>query len=289
MSLLALDVGGTYVKYGLWHEEQLQFNDEVLTPKSWTAFLQIIAEIMEKMQNKADTIIEGLACSFPGVVNTKTGWIGGYTSVPYIHGMSVTEALEDYFKLPVSIENDAKCALLAEHRFGNAKGHENVALMVIGTGIGGALMINGKLHKGRNLYAGELGCILMDHEIMLSDIGSTARMIDEFKTIYEINTPVTGRDIFEMYDQNDYAARRSVHLFYDYIAKGIFNTLVTVDPDLVLLGGGVSARENFAEEISVRVQQMLVKQKLIDLEFDIERCYFDNRANLIGAVINYQQ
>ncbi|UUX35029.1 ROK family protein [Fundicoccus culcitae] len=285
MSLLTLDIGGTLVKYGLWADDGLVSHHAVPTPKTWEAFLALLAKLIDTV----DRTITGIACSFPGIVNTQTGWIGGASSVPYIHGFSMTDALTQQFQLPVSVENDAKCALLAEHQFGHAKGQSNVALMVIGTGIGGAIMIDGKLLKGRNLYAGELGCLLMENDIMLSDIGSTARMVQEYTTTHQINTPIDGLGIFDLYDKGDDTARQSVHLFYDYIARGVFNTLVTIDPDLVLLGGGVSARPDFAEAIAVRVQDMLIKQRLTDLTFDIQSCYFDNRANLIGAAVNYQQ
>ncbi|MFR7444616.1 MAG: ROK family protein [Sellimonas intestinalis] len=102
-------------------------------------------------------------------MNVSTGVIGGRSAVLCIHGLSWTEELTRRFQVPSSIENDANCAAMAEVTFGNARGYKNLAFVVCGTGIGGAVVIDGKICCGANLYGGEFGCMVMrDREGNLS-------------------------------------------------------------------------------------------------------------------------
>lgn len=107
-------------------------------------------------QAKKEHIIQGVAISSPGAVNKNTGVIEGASALPYIHGFNIQSELETLFALPVSIENDANCAALAEVAFGAAKGCTTALLLVLGTGVGGAVVIDGKVHHGEHLLVGNL-------------------------------------------------------------------------------------------------------------------------------------
>ena len=91
-------------------------------------------------QAKKEHIIQGVAISSPGAVNKNTGVIEGASALPYIHGFNIQSELETLFALPVSIENDANCAALAEVAFGAAKGCTTALLLVLGTGVGLSLI-----------------------------------------------------------------------------------------------------------------------------------------------------
>ena len=112
-------------------------------------------KVLEK--HKILGLVDGVAISAPGAVDDKKGIIGGCSAVPYIHDFFIQKELETLFELPVSLENDVNCAALAEVFKGAAKDVDHALFIVIGTGIGGAIIQNRKLHKGRNLFGGEFG------------------------------------------------------------------------------------------------------------------------------------
>ena len=143
MSLLAIDIGGTTIKYTLYDKGKLGDITSVKTPIDLESFYHCLSNIVE--QAKKEHIIQGVAISSPGAVNKNTGVIEGASALPYIHGFNIQSELETLFALPVSIENDANCAALAEVAFGAAKGCTTALLLVLGTGVGGAVVIDGKV------------------------------------------------------------------------------------------------------------------------------------------------
>lgn len=166
MNLAAIDIGGTTIKIATWKDNQLQDKHAIDTPKDLNGFYKALTEEVNKI--KKDTKIEGVAISSPGAVNKKTGIIGGSSAIPYIHNFKIVDKLEKRFGLPVSIENDANSAALGELAEGSGKGCDSTAFFVIGTGIGGALIINQKVWHGAHLFGGEFGYMIMGAHISIS-------------------------------------------------------------------------------------------------------------------------
>src|SRR5699024_1216495 len=107
----------------------------------------------------------GIAISAPGAV-TDGGMINGGSAIPYIHGPNIKAMIETRTGLTVHIENDANCVALAEIWKGAAKTKKDVAVVVIGTGIGGALVKDGVIHKGGNLHGGEFGYMILNPNVI---------------------------------------------------------------------------------------------------------------------------
>ena len=128
------------------------------TPDNLDTFYEELSDAVNEI--KANHKIVGVAISSPGAVNKATGVIEGASALPYIHNFKIVPELEKRFGLPVSIENDANCAAMAEVTFGNGRGCKNLAFVVCGTGIGGAVVIDGKICHGSHLYGGEFGCMV---------------------------------------------------------------------------------------------------------------------------------
>lgn len=151
--IITIDVGGTTIKYALFNESnQTLINKGVVdTPKNLATFYTVIEKIVKKYDR---TKIAGVALSIPGAVNQQTGIIGGISALPYIHNFPIKAALEKRLNLPVSMENDANCAALAEVKSGMAVNMQNVVMLVIGTGVGGAVVINRQLVHGQHLLGG---------------------------------------------------------------------------------------------------------------------------------------
>ena len=276
MKILCFDMGGTSVKYGLWENETITQTNSFPTPSSWQ-------EMKELLKNTADQFkgIDGIGFSSPGSVDSKAGVIKGISAIPYIHNFEIVKELEMLFGKRITIENDAKAAALAELYYGKAKNFQNVVFFIIGSGIGGAISINKQIVKGANLFGGEIGYMLLDQDNTVSQLASPVQVAERFGHL-------TGKELFELSDQGDKNAREAVEGIYDALARSMYNICLLVDPELILIGGGISQREDLIEPIQEKLNNYLKLNGAKDLKITVDKCEFKQDANLIGAAVNFQ-
>ncbi|OTN75941.1 hypothetical protein A5886_001017 [Enterococcus sp. 8G7_MSG3316] len=284
--ILAIDVGGTAIKSGVWIEGKLFLQKSVTTPKDLASFVSAI----ELLKISVETVygkLEGLSFSLPGAVDTLKGQIGGVSAVPYIHGFPFVEYMEYIFKCPVCIENDANCAALAELTAGGAKNVHSAIIIVVGSGIGGALIIDKNIVKGRHLFGGEFGYMQLNEEHTFSQAASPVHHARRYSLEKGLKEEITGQQLFNLSLAKDHLAKKSVDYLKDSLARGIFNAMMVVDPDCVLIGGAIVTRSGFVEEIEQRVNHYLVQNRAIDVQTNIHPCSFSKEANVMGAVFNF--
>lgn len=286
MRLTVFDIGGSSVKHALWADETLQEKSSFPLPKTWEEMKVELLIALEK--HKTLGLVDGVAISAPGAVDDKKGIINGCSAVPYIHDFLIREELENLFQLPVSLENDANCAALAEVFKGVAKDVDNALFIVIGTGIGGAIIQNRKLHKGRNLFGGEFGFILINETQTLSNLGSPVEAAKRYRK--EMNLiEGDGTFLFKEADRGEPVAIKHVESLIDSLARGIYNLSVSFNPDLVIIGGGISNRTDIVERINEKTTYYLNRHGAGDLELNIVPCAFRSEANLVGAVVHFME
>lgn len=282
MSLLVFDMGGTSVKWAIW-EDGLKHQSKFTTPNSFEKMKAEMLEVYTSSKNTYD--LKGVAISAPGSVDRDRGIIGGISAIPYIHHFEIQKELESLFNLPVSLENDANSAALAELWRGKASEVESALFVVIGTGIGGAVIQNRKLIKGKNLFAGEFGIMMLNESLSFSQAATAVNMARRYCKRKDLPLDaVSGKEVFELAENNDPIALEEVNHFYDYLALGIYNIMFTTDPDLIILGGGVSRFEPLVMNVKKRIDSRLLKTGLKDYRYEITPCEFLDDANLIGAV-----
>jgi predicted NBD/HSP70 family sugar kinase len=285
MSLLTIDVGGTSIKYALFRKGALSQKGSFPTPTSLTAYYEVLTELVKNYEQLYQ--ITGVAISSPGAVNKTTGAIEGASALPYIHHFDIRGELEARFVLPVSMENDANCAALAELKFGAAKGIKDVIFMVLGTGVGGAIVIDGKIRHGQHLFGGELGFMLMDDTHSFSELGTTIGMANRYKA--RTGKDLTGEAIFNLAHAGEEIAQEEMTVFLFNVAKGIFNLAYAFDPECIVIGGGVSQAEWLIPELEKELQKMLNKFRIAPFLPVIKACQYRNDANLVGAAVDFQQ
>ncbi|MFJ7934490.1 ROK family protein [Sporosarcina sp. NPDC096371] len=293
---MVFDVGGTYIKYSVMNEgaEKLA-SGKVPTPQDdLEIFLEDIHNIVNEFENAFD--LRGIAISSPGAVNTKTGFIGGASAIPYIHGVCMTDLIRQRTGLPVTIENDANCAALAEGWIGAAKDTDYYICIVIGTGIGGSIVMNHSILRGANLHGGEFGYMIMndasrssgkkDLQSTWSLTASTRALVTELEAKKSLPMgTLTGEEVFHLAESKDVAAQESIRQFYKKLAIGIYNLQYSLDPEKILIGGGISKRKEVTEGINAELS--LLKDDTSTLTIEVEACQFDNDANLIGALFHF--
>lgn len=288
---VVIDIGGTSIKHALMNEEgEILEKGSIKTKgEDIDIFIESIGDVVDLYKEKNEIL--GLACSSPGAVDVKTGFIGGGSAIPCIHGPNIKELLEKRCKLKVSIENDANCAGLAEGWLGAAKGVDNYACVVIGTGIGGCIVINGKILRGKHLHGGEFGYMFTRDSEGLTDriwseVASTNALVTRVAKLKGIEkSKLDGKKVFEMAKLGDLEVKDEIEAWYMDLARGIYNIQYIVDPEKIVIGGAISAREGFDKKINEKLA--LLKSYISTLDIRVERCKFQNDSNLIGALYNY--
>lgn len=294
MRYLSFDVGGTNIKYSL-----IDTNGNILKSGKYKTitnreeFLNKIEDIVKENSEK----IEGLAFSMPGVIDVDKGHMITGGALYELYDYNFKEELEKRIKIPVEIENDVNCVALAEKWLGNAKENKNFICLTIGTGVGGALFINDKIVRGAKYSAGEFGFMITERlkntaDSTLSMRGSVrGGLIKSYaKKVNQNWEELDGKKIFEYAENGDKIAIETINEFYTNIAYSIFNLIVSLNPEKILVGGEISVRTDFIEKIKEKLEEL--KSEIVDLknlEFPvIERCKFLNDSGKIGALYNFK-
>ena len=284
---LTIDIGGTDIKYGIIN------NDETLVFKSvrptdahlgGANIITIIEDIFNEIKYKYD--IKGISISSTGGISDDTQVL---TPSININNYEQVNFKRDLFhlNLNVSAENDVNSMGLCEFSLiPDYKEKKALVALTIGTGIGGSIMINGKLHRGNAFIGGEIGKMKTSKDKTYEELASTTALVNNSKKIYpEIKN---GVDVFKLYDQGDILIKDVVQEFYDNLALGIANIIYILNPDHIVIGGGVTNRgDQFLDELKLVLKEH-VWEYLQD-KFTISLAKTKNDAGMIGAFKKYKE
>lgn len=298
--LLVVDLGGTAIKLGSWEAGRLTKMTPVTTPQNLESYYQALIDAKKQVESDAGPV-EGVAISSPGAVDQSTGIIGGASAIPYIHNFPIQQELEKGLGVPVTIENDANCAGLAECQFGAGRFGNSMLLLVIGSGIGGAVIFNNHIWHGAHLSGGEFGYMLAQHPadngLTLSNMCSPVAMAKSFSA--KKGREYSGKAVFDLAAAGEADAQAAVNLLIGNLASVIYNLQYSFDPDRIVLGGGVSRNPHLlplleAAEKKIREKITANELKLSGVKFNLLRpklavSQFHADGNLLGALVNYYQ
>ncbi|OTN77369.1 hypothetical protein A5886_002469 [Enterococcus sp. 8G7_MSG3316] len=297
---LSIDIGGTHLKSALIDRSgHILAKTRTKTQKSLPDFLAAIEGIISERQQE----IRGIAFSTPGKVDTQKGTISFGGALPFLDGVSLKEILTAKFALPVSVINDGKAAALAELWLGNLQGIDNGAAITLGTGIGGGIILDGRLVEGTHFQAGELSFMLnaarnsenvneqrLSVQQLYGFSGSAVAMIRQAAKQLGLDDLADGEAVFEAINRKD---PQVWPLFVEYcreIACMILNVQSVVDLSCYVIGGGISAQEIVCEEINHQYDGLLNSLPLLQQTLTkpmIKACHFQNDANILGALYQF--
>lgn len=285
MKIAAFDIGGTALKMGVVTEK-----GDILTKAKQDiphfSGEKILAGILAWLETHPDC--GGIAVSAPGYVNPRTGFITMGGAIRDFDHSHLQAWLSQKTALPVTVENDANCALLAERWLGKARSMSDFLMMTIGTGIGGAIFCNGALVHGHRFSAGEFGYRLNErpradrlmkytlHEICTLTVLRGRYAAHSGKTLEE----VSGEEIFEKYDRGDSVCTSLVTQFFQDICAGIFNLSHIFDPECIFPGGGITERPQFIDEVEEYLDRY-------GIPAEVTKAQHGNSAGLPGAVYHF--
>lgn len=292
MYFICFDIGAVSVKYGLLNDGgYIVDKSSYPTPKSSKeAFYKEIVNKTQEYCLKHE--ISGICLSISGIVNSKIGTVTHIYSLPIFEGVNIKAELEELLEIDVSIENEAKCAALAEVWQGSAKNYKDLIFIIVGSRISGAIIKNRKIHHGSNLYSGDFGMMLLNCKNsqfeVWSNLASTTCLVKNCseKLGVEYNQ-LNGEKVFELADKGNKTLEEEIQKFYHYLAVGIYNLQFIYDPQAIIIGGGISKREDLIENIHLELNKIFNATNSGKNITIIKNCEFTEDANLIGALYNF--
>lgn len=291
MNKLVLDVGGTFIKYALMtNDAEILEKGEIETPlDNLDNLLKVFKGLYEKYQDQVD----GMALSMPGNIDSTTGFMYSGGALMYNQNINIIDEIKKVIPLDVTVENDGKCAALAELWKGNLAGIKHGAVMILGTGIGGGVIVDGKLTRGSHFFAGELSFIMTNPDAYsFSDCfamkASTSALLMGLSARKGIDpSTINGYDFFNLAEANDQDALEVLDTFAYSLANQIYNLQCVMDPQRILIGGGISKRAIIIEKVKEKLEEIRSKVPVAFPSVEIDHCKYYNDSNLIGALYHY--
>lgn len=293
MKILVIDIGGTFIKYAIMDDEaKIYHKGKVCTPhESLDVFIQTIVGLYE--ENKAE--IAGIALSMPGNIDSDTGHIYTPGALSYNADVNIIEELHKYIDLPISVENDGKSAALAEMWKGHLVDCDDGVVLVLGSGIGGGIIHNREIVKGKHFFAGEVSFLMSDlanpdMSSMLAMRASTLSLVHTVAKRKDLNPQdVSGEQVFKWIQEGDNDACEAFEEMTTLLASQIFNLQCLLDPEKILIGGGVSKQKVLLETIQEKIDQFYSHIPFPAPKPCVDTCKYHNDSNLIGALYNYKK
>lgn len=261
--VFGVDIGGTTVKLGLFGENgDLLDKWEIPTVKEngGEQILPDVAKsILKKMEEKgiAKSDIIGIGVGAPGAVDEEGTMVGGAVNLGW-GVLNIPKILKEYLDVPVKAANDANVAALGEMWQGGGKGHRNMVAVTLGTGVGGGIIVEGKILTGATGAGGEIGHIHMDDnetelcgckkkgclEQYASATGivrlAKRRLAEDGKPSCLREGEISAKTVFDGVKAGDEVAIEIAERFGNYLGKGLAMVACTVNPEVFVIGGGVS-------------------------------------------------
>lgn len=286
--LLAIDIGGTLTKFSLISSDKTLLNrKEIQTPCSFNDLYQELNIYLES-EIRQGRSMTGIAISSPGSI-AESGEVLGYSAVSFLHNENLIRRFEERYRVPISVENDANCAALAEKWNGAASDLLNYACIVCGTGVGGALVLNGHIWKGANLHGGEFGYAILSSELesltyfTWSELGSSSAILRRLEDSRLVEKEWTGERAFTASAEGHVRARESIETFFHHLAVGVFNIQYMLDPQKILIGGGITRQPDFLSLLAQPIDHIYEAMPYARIRPDVALCQHLADAQLLGA------
>ena len=298
---IGIDLGGTNIKYALVAKDgEIIYSSKAPTQadKSKEVVIENISkccqELLEYAKNKNIDVI-GIGLASPGVIDDGIV-LGGAENLPDWENLPLGDIIGKQFEKPIFIYNDANMMGLAEVRFGDVPDIKDAVFLTVGTGIGGAMVLNGQLYGGHRNRGAELGHITINSEGTkcscgsigcLEEHASVAALIRYYKELLgeeKVNSlpEINGEYIVQRFHEKENEAIKAFDIHFNYLSMGIAGFINIFSPQKVIIGGGISEAGSFyIENIRERVAKFVMKETSVFTQIDVAK--LGNSAGLMGA------
>lgn len=286
---ICIDIGGTSVKYGLINEEGQFLHTGERPTEAHLGGAMVLGKAVEIAQNYLDQAqASGICVSTAGMVDCRKGEIiHAAPLIPGYTGTKIKKTMEETFYLPCEVENDVNCAGLAETFAGAARGTSSSLCLTIGTGIGGAIILDGQVLHGISNSACEVGYMNMDGGTF-QDLGASSILVKKVAAQKgAAPEEMNGKKVFDMAKEGDADCIRAIDEMVDVLGKGIANICYVVNPEMVVLGGGIMAQKEYLYD---RIETALHKYLIPAVASKTKLAFAENKNNagMLGAYYHFR-
>ncbi|MFM1841437.1 MAG: Glucokinase [Cyanobacteriota bacterium] len=281
--VIGIDIGGSSIKFGrfLANGDCLQsFALETPQPSLPKAVYAQLAIGIDQIKTP-DCAAIGVGMPGPADAQGRIAQLA--INLPQWHNVPLADWLEDHAQLPTILENDANCAGLGEAWLGAGKNYHDFILLTLGTGVGGAVFLNGQLFTGRHGAGGELGLISIEtdgYPCNSGNRGSLEQHASAQTLRRELN--MTGLELYHLAQQGDDQAIAYWEKFGQRLGIGLANLIYVLTPEAVIIGGGLSASADyFFPSMQSEIEERVLPPSRQGLEILVAQ--LGNRAGMIGA------
>ncbi|WP_117237671.1 glucokinase [Thermus sediminis] len=291
MTVVGLDLGGTKIAAGAFDGKRLLSQVVLPTPKEGgMAVVAALAEAARRAEEEAEVRAVALGLGSPGPLDFREGKIRFTPNIPNMEDFPIRRLLEEATARPVFLENDANAAALAEHHLGAGKGERSSLFLTVSTGIGGGVVLEGRVLRGERGQGGELGHLTLlpggpacgcGLEGCLEALAAGRAL--EREAGYAYRRPVDVRELFRLFGEGDPRAERILLQGARYVGMGLASLVKAFDPGVVVLGGGVAlnAPEGYWEALLEAYRRYLRGWEVPPLK----KALLGAEAGLLGAAL----
>ena len=304
---IGIDVGGTNVKIALVSDKgKIIYSNSIPTRAEMgyeytiNSMKDAVRDLLKETKMKASDI-EGMGFGFPGQIDCQKGIVRLAPNIPGWVNVPIAEIMEKEFGIPTRVDNDVRTATLGELNYGAGVGCENLVCITVGTGIGSGLVVNGKLVRGANNAAGEIGHIKLNMQggplCGCGDRGcleayasgpSIVAMAEEYirggkSTKYRelANPDITPYIVEVTAKEGDPVARQIFRIMGEYIGMGLTSVVNLLNPEKIIIGGGVA---DAGDILLDPIRETIAKRAMtIQKEVEVVPAQLGNTAGVIGA------
>ena len=242
------DIGGTQVKYGLVDRDgRLVRKGRVRSPEAMDGLLAVLEETWSGLKKQAPGPIRSCGFGIAGFYSTRDRKILQSPNYPSLNGYPILPALRKFIDVPVRIGNDANMAAFGEFSHGAGRGARSLVLITVGTGIGGGIILDGKIWEGEGGFAGEIGHITVNPEGepcgcgnrgCLETEASAPRLVRNFQALTGRTDITDSKEVYFLAKAGDQGALESFRKVAYWLGIGIGIVITALNPEKVLIGGG---------------------------------------------------
>ncbi len=270
-TVVGVDLGGTNVRAGkIFGEKMTAFRTRRISARGSGEL--VLSQVCETIAAVFDRRVSAIGIGVPSLVDVVKGIVYTVGNIPSWREVPLKEILEQQFSVPVHVNNDANCFALGEYHFGAGRGCRNMVGMILGTGLGAGIIINGKLYGGSNCGAGEIGKIpFRKHTVESYCSGQFFRQ----------HFGLDGADLHARARHGDREAKEMFAAYGDQLAQALMIALYAYDPEMVVLGGSVSrAWPFFKHSLHLRLASFAYPHALARVRIEPART---RSSSILGA------
>lgn len=280
MRIAGIDIGGTSIKLGVFEDDKLIFKTSARTPfGDPEGVCEIIAQLLTRQNVQLVGVGTAGSVEFrcDTVSASNLGW----------EGVKLRQMLEERLGVPVWVDNDAQAAAMAEWHDGVCQGAQCALYLTLGTGIGGAMIVDGKPYRGPNNLGAEFGHTIIEPDGPRCACGRRG-CLEYYASATGLKRMAGGESAYAVIQQAKAGDEKSLAVFKQYVQKlciGLNNLIMIFDPQVIALGGGVSGAGDFLADACQRELERIFGETTDPLYCRVKIARHQNDAGILGAAL----